>query len=47
VGQKSLIDSMASFAVSLNDHHIFDDIFSEEYMMDIIGALECEYSFPP
>lgn len=29
-------------AVSLNDGHIFDIIFSDDYIMDIIGALECE-----
>jgi hypothetical protein len=28
------------FAVSLNDGHIFDIIFSDEYLMDIVGALE-------
>ncbi|KAH9557826.1 hypothetical protein CY35_07G105100 [Sphagnum magellanicum] len=26
--------------ISLNDGHIFDIIFSDEYMMDIVGALE-------
>ena len=31
------------FAVSLNDGHIFDIIFSDEYIMDIVGALECEF----
>jgi hypothetical protein len=31
-------------AVSLNDGHIFDIIFSDEYIMDIVGALECEYT---
>ena len=30
------------FVVSLNDGHIFDIIFSDEYIMDIVGALECE-----
>lgn len=30
------------FAVSLNDGHIFDIIFSDEFIMDIVGALECE-----
>lgn len=29
--------------VSLNDGHIFDIIFSDEYIMDIVGALECEH----
>lgn len=29
-------------AVSLNDGHIFDTIFGDEYIMDIVGALECE-----
>jgi hypothetical protein len=31
------------FVVSLNDGHIFDIIFSDEYMMDIVGALECKF----
>jgi protein phosphatase-4 regulatory subunit 3 len=26
--------------ISLNDAHIFDIIFSDEYIMDIVGALE-------
>jgi hypothetical protein len=26
--------------ISLNDGHIFDMIFSDEYLMDIVGALE-------
>jgi protein phosphatase-4 regulatory subunit 3 len=29
--------------ISLNDGHIFDIIFSDEYMMDIVGALECKF----
>lgn len=33
------------FAVSLNDGHIFDIIFSDEYIMDIVGALECEHFY--
>lgn len=31
------------FVVSLNDGNIFDIIFSDEFIMDIIGALECEF----
>lgn len=31
-------------AVSLNDGHIFDTIFGDEYIMDIVGALECEFT---
>ena len=30
-------------AVSLNDGHIFDTIFGDEYIMDIVGALECKF----
>lgn len=29
-------------AVMLNDTHIFDLIFSDSYVMDVVGALECE-----
>ncbi|KAG6544232.1 hypothetical protein Mapa_014335 [Marchantia paleacea] len=32
--------------ISLNDVHIFDDIFSEEYIMDIVGALEYDPELP-
>lgn len=32
-----------SFAVLLNSTTIFDRIFSDEYILDIIGALECKY----
>lgn len=32
-----------SFAVLLNSPTIFDRIFSDEYILDIIGALECKY----
>ncbi|CAM6107221.1 unnamed protein product [Calypogeia fissa] len=32
--------------ISLNDHHIFDDIFGEEYIMDIVGALEYDPELP-
>lgn len=31
-------------AVSLNDGHIFDTIFGDEYIMDIVGALECKFT---
>jgi protein phosphatase-4 regulatory subunit 3 len=31
--------------ISLNDGHIFDIIFSDEYLMDIVGALECKSKF--
>lgn len=34
------------FAVSLNDGHIFDIIFSDEYIMDIVGALEYDPGLP-
>ena len=30
-------------AVALNDGHLFDVIFSDEYIMDIVGALECKH----
>lgn len=32
-------------AVSLNNHNIFDDIFGKEYVMTIVGTLECESPF--
>ncbi|KAL3683370.1 hypothetical protein R1sor_001392 [Riccia sorocarpa] len=32
--------------ISLNDVHIFDDIFSEEFIMDIVGALEYDPEIP-
>jgi hypothetical protein len=32
------------FAVLLNSPSIFDKIFSDEFILDIIGALECMLS---
>ncbi|KAJ7531832.1 hypothetical protein O6H91_14G061000 [Diphasiastrum complanatum] len=32
--------------ISLNDGHIFDIIFSDEYIMDVVGALEYDPEFP-
>uniref|UniRef100_A0A7I4D3Y0 Serine/threonine-protein phosphatase 4 regulatory subunit 3-like central domain-containing protein n=1 Tax=Physcomitrium patens TaxID=3218 RepID=A0A7I4D3Y0_PHYPA len=32
--------------ISLNDGHIFDIIFSDEYIMDIVGALEYDPGLP-
>ncbi|KAJ7545388.1 hypothetical protein O6H91_09G117300 [Diphasiastrum complanatum] len=32
--------------ISLNDGHIFDILFSDEYIMDVVGALEYDPEFP-